>query len=82
MAAIDSNEKERLLLDVSVTNVQKNALMSVLKALDIDVTEHVFAEDEEDVALLMAMKEGMKSGIATEQEKSDFESFLSGLSDS
>ena len=52
--------------------------MSALKALNIDVTEHVFSEDEEDLALLMAMKEGMKSGIATEQEKNDFESFLSG----
>lgn len=78
MAAVGSNEKERLLLDVSVTNVQKDALMSALKALNIDVTEHVLSEDEEDLALLMAMKEGMKSGIATEQEKNDFESFLSG----
>lgn len=77
MAAVDSNEKERLLLDVSVTNVQKNALMSALKALDIDVTEHVLSDDEEDLALLMAMREGIKSGIATEQEKNDFESFLS-----
>lgn len=78
MVAVESNEKERLLLDVSVTNVQKSALMSALKALNIDVTEHVLSEDEEDLALLTAMKEGMKEGIATEQEKSDFESFLSG----
>lgn len=54
MAAVDSNEKERLLLDVSVTTVQKDALLSVMKAL-IDVTEHVLSDDEENVALLAAM---------------------------
>ncbi|WP_342083097.1 hypothetical protein [Dyadobacter sp. OTU695] len=77
MAAVSPNRKERLLLDVLVTTVQKDALLSVLKALDIDVTERVLSEEEEDVALMAAMEEGLKSGIATEQEKNDFESFLS-----
>lgn len=33
-------------------------------------------EEQEDVALIAAIKEGLQSGIATEQEKNDFESFL------
>ncbi len=78
MAAVNPNRKERILLDVLVTAVQKDALLSVIKALDIDVTERVLSEDEEDIALMAAMEEGLKSGIATEQEKNDFESFLSG----
>jgi len=78
MAAVNPNRKERLLLDVLVTTVQKDALLSVIKALDIDVTERVLTEEEEDVALMAAMEEGLKSGIATEQEKKDFETFLSG----
>lgn len=78
MAAVNLNRKERLLLDVLVTRVQKDALLSVIKALDIDVTERVLSEEDEDTALMAAMEEGLKSGIATEQEKKDFESFLSG----
>ena len=78
MAAVNSNRKERLLLDILVTTVQKDALLSVIKALDIDVTERVLSEEEEDIALMAAIEEGLKSGIATEQEKKDFESFLSG----
>ena len=78
MAAVNPNRKERLLLDVLVTAVQRDALLSVIKALDIDVTERVLSEEEEDVALMAAMEEGVESGIATEQEKNDFESFLSG----
>jgi hypothetical protein len=77
MAPVNSNKKERLLLDVLVTTVQKDALLSVIKALDIDVTERVLLVEEEDIALMAAMEEGLKSGIATEQEKNDFESFLS-----
>lgn len=80
MAAVNPNRKERLLLDVLVTTVQKDALLSVIKALDIDVTERVLSKEEEDIALMVAMEEGLKSGIATEQEKNDFESFLSGNS--
>ncbi len=45
-----------------------------MKAREIDVTERVLSEDQEDVALMAAMEEGLKSGIATEQEKNDFES--------
>ncbi|WP_426291741.1 hypothetical protein ACN9ML_16430 [Dyadobacter endophyticus] len=78
MAAVNPNRKERLLLDVLVTTVQKDALLSVIKALDIDVTERVLSEEDEDTALMAAMEEGLESGIATEQEKKDFESFLSG----
>jgi hypothetical protein len=78
MATVDSNKKERLLLDVLVTTVQKDALLSVIRALDIDVTERVLSEEDEEVALMVAMNEGLKSGIASEQEKKDFESFLSG----
>jgi hypothetical protein len=77
MAPVNSNKKERLLLDVLVTTVQKDALLSVIKALDIDVTERVLLVEEEDIALMAAMEEGLKSGIATEQEKNNFESFLS-----
>ncbi len=77
MAAVNPNKKERLLLDVLVTTVQKDALLSVIKALDIDVTERALLEEEEDIAVMAAMEEGLKSGIATEQEKNDFESFLS-----
>ncbi len=32
--------------------------MSVIKALDIDVTERVSSEEEEDIALMAAMEEG------------------------
>jgi hypothetical protein len=78
MAAVNSNRKERLLLDVLVTTVQKDALLSIIKALDIDITERVLSEEEEDIALMAAIEEGLKSGIATEQEKKDFELFLSG----
>lgn len=74
--ASDSNTKERILLDVLVTTVQKDALLSVMKALDIDVTQRVLSEEEEDFALMAGMEDGLKSGIATEQEKKDFESFL------
>lgn len=79
MAAVNPNRKERLLLDVLVTTVQKDALLSVIKALDIDVTERVLSEEEEDIALMAAMEEGLKSGIVTEQDKKEFESFLSGI---
>ena len=79
MAAVNPNRKERLLLDVLVTTVQKDALLSVIRALDIDVTERVLTEEEEDIAFMAAIEEGLKSGIATEQEKKDFESFLSGI---
>lgn len=79
MAAVNPNRKERLLLDVLVTTVQKDALLSVIKALDIDITERVLSEEEEDIALMAAMEEGLKSGIVTEQDKKEFESFLSGI---
>jgi len=78
MAAVNSNRKERLLLDVLVTTVQKDALLSIIKAVDIDISERVLSEEEEDIALMAAIEEGLKSGIATEQEKKDFELFLSG----
>lgn len=48
MAAVNSNRKERLLLDVLVTTVQKDALLSIIKALDIDITERVLSEEEEE----------------------------------
>lgn len=79
MAAVNPNRKERLLLDVLVTTVQKDALLSVIKALDIDVTERVLSEEEEDIALMAAMEEGLKSGSVAEQDKKEFESFLSGI---
>lgn len=79
MAAVHPNRKERLLLDVLVTTVQKDTLLSVIKALDIDVTERVLSEEEEDIALMAEMEEGLKSGIVTEQDKKEFESFLSGI---
>ncbi|MCE7061294.1 hypothetical protein [Dyadobacter sp. CY343] len=71
-------EKERIMLDVSVTDIQKNALMTILKALNIDVKEHVLSEDEEDIALGLAMEEGRREGIASSKEKQEFESYLFG----
>ena len=69
-------ERERIMLDVSVTSLQKDALMTILKALDIEVNEHILSDEAEDLALGLAMLEGKKEGIANSTEKQDFESFL------
>ena len=73
-----SEGKERIMLDVSVTTSQKDALMTILKALEIDVKEHILSEDEEDLAFGIAMEEGRKEGIADSREKQEFESYLFG----
>ncbi|NIJ53392.1 hypothetical protein [Dyadobacter arcticus] len=78
METISLSGKERIMLDVSVTNSQKEALMTILKALDIDVKEHVLSDDEEDLALGLAMEEGRKEGIASQKERQEFESYLFG----
>lgn len=51
-----------------------------MAATDRSKKTEVLAEEElEDLALMTAMKEALQSGIATEDEKSEFESWLSQL---
>ena len=51
---------------------------SLMKVVNTNRKTKVLVKKElEDLALMNAMKEGLQSGIATEQEKSEFESWLS-----
>jgi hypothetical protein len=76
--AASLKDKQRMLLDVSVTPVQKDALLTILKALEIEVEERQLSEDEEDEAFGIAMMEGIKEGIADDTQREEFESFLFG----
>ncbi len=76
MAATATLRKQRLTLDIQVTPKQKKALMSVLKALDIEMKQCELTEEEEDTALYLAMEEGKKEGRLSEKEKEDFEKWL------
>lgn len=76
MAAPATLRKQRLLLDIQVTPKQKKALLSVLKALDIETKPRELTEEEEDTALYLAMEEGKKEGRASKKEKEDFEKWL------
>jgi hypothetical protein len=72
MAAPATLRKQRLMLDIQVTPKQKKALISVLKALDIEIKPRELTEEEEDTALYLAMQEGKKEGRLSDQEQSDF----------
>lgn len=74
--AASLKDKHRMILDVSVTPVQKDALLTILKALEIEVEERQLTEDEEDEAFGIAMMDGIKGGTASDLEKKEFESFL------
>ena len=42
-------------------------------------TKTLIEEEQEEIALMAAMEEGMKGGIATEEEKREFESWLARI---
>lgn len=49
-----------------------------MKAVNTNKKTKVLAKKkQEDLALMTAIKEGLQSGIVTEQEKSEFEAWLS-----
>lgn len=76
MAAPVTLRKQRLVLDIQVTPKQKKALLSVLKALDIEIKPCELTEEQEDTALYLAMEEGKKEGRLSEKQQSDFEKWL------
>lgn len=78
MTASSTIRKQRLKLDIEVTRKQKKALLSVLKALDIEVKPRELTEEEEDLALGIAVEEGKKEGRASEKDKEKFEKWLFG----
>ena len=78
MTASSTIRKQRLKLDIEVTRKQKKALLSVLKALDIEVKPRELTEEEEDIALGIAVEEGKKEGRASEKDKETFEKWLFG----
>ena len=78
MTASSTIRKQRLRLDIEVTRKQKKALLSVLKALDIEIKPRELTEEEEDIALGIAIEEGKKEGRATEKDKEEFEKWLFG----
>ncbi|MBB3836145.1 hypothetical protein FHS57_000127 [Runella defluvii] len=72
MTASSTIRKQRLKLDIEVTRKQKKALLSVLKALDIEVKPRELTEEEEDFALGIAVEEGKKEGRLSEKEQEEF----------
>lgn len=72
MTASSTIRKQRLKLDIEVTRKQKKALLSVLKALDIEVKPRELTEEEEDLALGIAVEEGKKEGRLSEREQEEF----------
>jgi hypothetical protein len=78
MTVSSTIRKQRLRLDIEVTRKQKKALLSVLKALDIEINQRELTEKEEDIALGIAIEEGKKEGRATEKDKEEFEKWLFG----
>lgn len=78
MTVSSTIRKQRLRLDIEVTRKQKKALLSVLKALDIEINQRELTEEEEDIALGIAIVEGKKEGRATEKDKEEFEKWLFG----